>query len=160
MDFESYVAANRSRLVRAAVLLGCSDNDAEDVVQTAMLRCYRSWHRVQSANHKDAYVFRVMVNCLRDAQARSWKAEIPRDTMPDSPVQRDETTGLIVRAALEDCSTEHREVLVLRYFADLTERQTAEALGVSVGTVKSRSSRAIRFLSSHPKLLKGVQGEI
>ena len=62
MEFEEYVAARRAALVRSAVLLGCRQPDAEDVVQTALLRCYRSWRRVQRATQPDAYVYRVLVN--------------------------------------------------------------------------------------------------
>lgn len=56
MEFAEYVAARRVALVRSAVLLGCPPVDAEDVVQTALLKCYRSWRRVQRADQPDAYV--------------------------------------------------------------------------------------------------------
>lgn len=149
MEFEEYVAARRSALVRSAVLLGCPRADAEDVVQTALLKCYRSWRRVQRADQPDAYVYRVLVNAFRDARARRWHGELPTAELPDGPVEgADPTTGLAVRRALAAMSVQHREVLVLRYYADLSERETSEALGVPPGTVKSRTARALAALAA------------
>jgi RNA polymerase sigma-70 factor (sigma-E family) len=149
MEFEEYVAARRVALVRSAVLLGCPPVDAEDVVQTALLKCYRSWRRVQRADQPDAYVYRVLVNTFRDARARRWRGELPTGNLPDEPTDApDPTTGLAVRRALAAMSPAHREVLVLRYYADLSERDTAAALGVAVGTVKSRTARALAALAA------------
>jgi DNA-directed RNA polymerase specialized sigma24 family protein len=64
-DFTAYVAARRPRLVRTAVLLGCPESDAEDIVQTALARCLRSWRRVAKADNRDAYVNKVLVNSLQ-----------------------------------------------------------------------------------------------
>jgi len=149
VDFTEYVAARRPRLVRTAVLLGCPEADAEDVVQTALARCLRSWRRVSRADSPDAYVNRVLVNTLRDARARRWNGELPSDSLPEHAAEASHEDGLVVRRALASLSTEHREVLVLRYFADLSERQAADALGIPAGTVKSRTARAIAALSAH-----------
>lgn len=62
IDFSEYVVARRTALVRAAVLLGCPQPEAEDIVQTALLRCYRSWRRVVKADQPDAYVYRVWID--------------------------------------------------------------------------------------------------
>jgi RNA polymerase sigma-70 factor (sigma-E family) len=149
MDFSEYVAARRPTLVRSAVLLGCPQVDADDVVQTALLRCFRSWRRVTRAEQPDAYVYRVLVNTLRDTLARRWNGELPTDVLPDHPADAtDPTTGLAVRRALAAMTTEHREVLVLRYYADLSERETAEALGIPPGTAKSRTARALAALAA------------
>ena len=149
MDFSEYVAARRPTLVRSAVLLGCPQADAEDVVQTALLRCYRSWRRVTRAEQPDAYVYKVLVNTLRDARARKWSGELPTDELPDHPADAtDPTTGLAVRRALAAMTTEHREVLVLRYYADLSERETAAALDIPPGTAKSRTARALAALAA------------
>jgi RNA polymerase sigma-70 factor (sigma-E family) len=152
VEFDEYVAARRAALVRSAVLLGCPQPDAEDVVQTALLRCFRSWRRVQRASQPDAYVYRVLVNALRDARARRWVGEVPTDQLPDSPVESDLATGLAVRRALEAMTSDHREVLVLRFYADLSERETADALRIPPGTVKSRTSRALALLAAHAEL--------
>jgi RNA polymerase sigma-70 factor (sigma-E family) len=152
VDFSEYVAARRAQLVRAVVLLGCPVADAEDIVQTALLKCHRSWRRVQGADQPEAYVYRVLVNTFRDARSRRWTGEVPTDELPEDVHEVDQLTGLDVRRALASMSHDHREVLVLRYFADLTEAESARALGVPVGTVKSRAARALAALSAHPAL--------
>lgn len=149
MDFEEYVAARRPRLVRTVVLLGCPERDSEDIVQSALAKCLRSWRRVSRADNPDAYVNRVLVNTLRDARARRWNGEFPTETLPEDTADPIDLEGLVVRRALGTLSAEHREVLVLRFFADLSERQTAEAIHVAPGTVKSRTARAIAALSEH-----------
>ena len=152
MDFSEYVAARRPSLVRAVVLMGCPENDAEDIVQSALLSCHRSWRRVQRADQPEAYVYRVLVNTLRDARARRWLGEMPTDELPDEGHETDQLTGLDVRRALRSMSQDHREVLVMRYFADLSEAATAQALDIPLGTVKSRAARALAALSAHPSL--------
>jgi RNA polymerase sigma-70 factor (sigma-E family) len=152
VDFTEYVAARRASLVRAAVLLGCPIVDAEDIVQTALLKCHRSWRRVQRADQPEAYVYRVLVNTFRDARSRRWTGEVPMDDLPDDDHEPDQLTGLEVRRALASLSPDHREVLVLRYFADLSEAETARALGIPPGTAKSRTARALAALSKHPSL--------
>lgn len=153
MEFDEYVAARRAALVRSAVLLGCPRPDAEDVVQTALLRCYRSWRRVQRADRPDAYVYRVLVNALRDARARRWAGEVPTEELPDGAADGpDLATGLAVRRALAAMTREHREVLVLRFYADLSERDTADALHIPAGTVKSRTARALAVLAADDHL--------
>lgn len=152
MDFTEYVAARRASLVRAIVLLGCPVADAEDIVQTALLKCHRSWRRVQRADQPEAYVYRVLVNTFRDARSRRWTGEVPTVELPDEGREDDHLTGLEVRRALAAMSHDHREVLVLRYFADLSEAETAKVLGILPGTAKSRTSRALAALSEHPSV--------
>ncbi|RHW27368.1 hypothetical protein D0Z08_09455 [Nocardioides immobilis] len=89
MDFTTYVAERRTRLVRTAVLLGCPRADAEDIVQAALLKCYGSWRRVARADHPDAYVHRVLVATLADARARRWNGELPTETLPDEAQAND-----------------------------------------------------------------------
>lgn len=152
MEFSDYVAARRTSLVRAVVLLGCPQPDAEDVVQSALLKAYRHWRRVERAEEPEAYVYAIVVNTLRDARARKWHGELPTSHLPETPVDRDVTIGIAVRRALADLSDDHREVLVLRFYAGLSERETATALGVASGTVKSRTSRALAALAADPHL--------
>lgn len=148
MDFDEYVAARRARLVRTAVLLGCPQADAEDVVQIALLKCYRSWQKVNRADRPDAYVHRVLVNTFADARARRWNGELPTDELPESAVaDTDWVAGIAVRRALAAMNPHQREVLVLRFYADLSERDTAAVLGIPPGTVKSRISRALKALT-------------
>jgi RNA polymerase sigma-70 factor (sigma-E family) len=148
-DFAEYVGARRVRLIRTAVLLGCPEADAEDLVQTVLVRCLRSWGRVNGAENRDAYVNRILINTFHSARSRRWNGELPTETLPEaSAPDVDHATGIVVRRALAGLSPRHREALVLRYFSDLTERQTAIALGIAPGTVKSRVSRALAALSA------------
>lgn len=156
LDFAAYVAARGQRLTRSAVLLGLSPHDAEDLAQTALTRCYVSWSKVRAAEDVDAYVYRVMVNCLLTDRRRKWTGETPTDDVgPGAEPDKTEhvAVGVSVRAALRDMSFDHRSVLVLRFFADLTDRQVADVLAIPVGTVKSRLSRALAQLSDHPRLI-------
>lgn len=149
-DFSAYVAARGKTLIRSAVLMGCSPQDAEDLAQTALMRCYTSWDKVQSARDVDAYVYRVLFNCLSTGRRRRWRGETPTAVPPDgTDVDATErlAVALSVREALRGMTLEHRSVLVLKYFADLTDGQVAEALSVPVGTVKSRLARALLQLS-------------
>jgi RNA polymerase sigma-70 factor (sigma-E family) len=151
-EFSSYVGARWATLVRSAALLGCAPHDAEDLVQSALARCYVSWAKVRAADDRDAYVYRVLVNALHDRHRRRWRAERPTADPPDRAddgraTQEIEVSDAIERA-LGGLSDMHRAVVVLRYFAHLSEREAAQALDVPVGTVKSRLSRALAELST------------
>ncbi|WP_205474053.1 SigE family RNA polymerase sigma factor [Nocardioides sp. SYSU D00038] len=155
-DFSAYAEARWSALVRSAVFLGCSVEEAQDLVQTALLKCYVGWSRVARADDRDAYVFRVLVNALRDSRRRRWWGERATDEVPERGVP--DATGDVDRAdavhrALAGLSPVNRDVVVLRYFAHLSEAQTAAALGIARGTVKSRLSRALAQLSLDDHLL-------
>jgi RNA polymerase sigma-70 factor (sigma-E family) len=157
-DFAAYVAAHWRRLVRSAVLLGCSLAEAEDLAQTALERCYVKWPHVARADDRDAYVARVLLNCLRQSRRRRWWGEQPTSDLPDSPVgdgtaEVDEADA--VRRALGSLSPEQRDVVVLRYYVHLTERQISESLGIAPGTVKSRLSRGLTALADHADLAEG-----
>lgn len=153
-DFAAFVSSRWGALVRSAQLLGCSPTDAEDSVQTALIRCYRSWDKVGRASTVDAYVYRVLVNCLHSERKRRWSGEIPTADLPDSRHGSDDlaeqaASRTTMQEALTHLSSHHRTVLVLRFFSDLSERQTAQVLGVPPGTVKSRVSRALAALNEY-----------
>ncbi|WP_341924597.1 SigE family RNA polymerase sigma factor [Nocardioides psychrotolerans] len=154
-EFDDYVAARWQRLVRAAVLLGCSTHEAEDVVQTALTRCLVKWSRVRRADDRDAYVYRVLVNTLTDSRRRLWRGERPTEHLPELATP-DATRDVIVRdsvdRALARLSPDQRAAVVLRYYAHLTETQMASVLDVAPGTVKSRLSRALAALALDPDL--------
>ncbi len=149
-DYTAYVTARWPALVRSAVLLGCSRHDAEDLVQTALARCYRSWERVRRADDRDAYVYRVLVNCHASSRRRRWWGERPTDRPPehssDDPAESSVERRTMLDA-LQRLGVDQRTVLVLRFYADLSEWQVAQVLGLPVGTVKSRSSRALQRLA-------------
>jgi len=154
-DFSAYVAARSVRLLRSAVLLGCSLQDAEDLVQTTLMRCYPKWARIRRVRDVDAYVYRAMLNNNATRLRRRWRGELPYSEVPELALAdgiEETAMALAVRAALSDLDSSHRCVLVLKYFADLTDKQVAFVLGVPVGTVKSRVSRARDRLAADPAL--------
>jgi RNA polymerase sigma-70 factor (sigma-E family) len=144
-DFSTYVAARWASLVRVGTYLGCSPAEAEDLVQSTLLRCYRSWSRVRRADRVDAYVHRALVTTLAKSRRRRWHGEIPTSEPPDhsTAVGSDSDARADLQRALGRLSPDHRAVLVLRFVGDLTEQQTADALDVPLGTVKSRVARAL-----------------
>jgi RNA polymerase sigma-70 factor (sigma-E family) len=155
VDFAEYVAGRRPALVRSAVLMGCRVEDAEDLVQVALLKCMRGWRRICRTERPDAYVYRVLVNAFRDGQGRRWQGETPTGELPEiQQIEVDLASGIVVRRALARLTKDHREVLVLRFYADLSERETAEVLGVATGTVKSRTARALAALSADQNIVR------
>lgn len=155
-DFTAYVAGRWGMLVRSAVLLGCPPHRAEDLVQTTLAKCYVAWARVTRADNPDAYVYRVLVNCHIESQRRKWWAERPTANPPDSTLPRDDLALVDVSDAIERAlgtlSPVLRAVVVLRFYADLSEAETASALDVPRGTVKSRLSRALATLAASSQL--------
>ena len=155
-EFTQYVGARWPTLVRTAILLGCSPPEAEDVVQTALIRCYASWDKVRRAADRDAYVYRVLVNCHTDSRRRRWWSEHPTAEVPDQPISEDAPAAYdladAVSRALDGLSEPNRAVVVLRYYAHLSEQHTATALGIAAGTVKSRLSRALDQLAADQHL--------
>jgi RNA polymerase sigma-70 factor (sigma-E family) len=154
-DFSQYAGAYWPILLRSAVLLGCSLHEAEDLVQVTLLRCFVSWGKVTRAVDRDAYVYRILVNCHRDSRRRRWWGEKPSADVPeavqDAGTDRVDATDAVDRA-LSGLSQAHRDVVVLRFYAHLGERQIADVLKIPPGTVKSRLSRALQHLSSDTNL--------
>jgi RNA polymerase sigma-70 factor (sigma-E family) len=161
-DFTAFAAARWPALVRSAVFLGCGLEEAEDLVQTTLVKCYTAWRRVDRADNRDAYVFRVLLNAHRDSRRRHWWREQPTDLADERRTTADTTEQLAITDAVEralgDLGAGHREVVVLRYYAQLTEQQTADVLGIPPGTVKSRLSRALAQLATNPHLTDHVEG--
>lgn len=156
-DFSQYVAARWPRLVRSAVLMGCTPVEAEDLTQATLERCLLKWSRVQRAQDRDAYVHRILINTFSASRRRRWTGEQPTEHLPDR--HEDDETGRIDDAdamvrALRRLSADQRCVVVLRYYAHLSEHQTASALGIAPGTVKSRLSRALKTLGQDPSLIE------
>ncbi|MBF4162768.1 SigE family RNA polymerase sigma factor [Nocardioides acrostichi] len=158
--YAAFVDASWRDLVRAAVFLGADPHEAQDLAQTTLVRCYDKWAQVDGAERREAYVYRMLVNAFRDnRRSRWWKQRSeadPADHLDDHPA-RDRTdqvaTADAVHRALAGLSKTQREVVTLRYFVQLSEAQTAAALGVPAGTVKSRLSRALAALARDRHLL-------
>ncbi len=163
--FEEFVTARRPALLRTAYLLTGNAHDAEDLVQTTLLRVVPRWNRI--AAHPEPYVRRVLAReSVTRWRARRWRersvAELPEPASAERPNDRD-----ALLRALATLSPRQRAVLVLRYFDDLTEPATAEVLGISVGTVKSHAREGLArlrvvapgFLEDEPVLAVPGGGE-
>ena len=154
-EFTAFAAAKWGAWVRVAVFLGCEAAEAHDVAQEALVRRFRFWGRVQRADDMDGYAFRVLLNAHKDSRRRARWREDTVATVPDTDVPDASETIVradAVRRALGALPEGQRQVLVLRYFAHLDEKQTAQALDIAVGTVKSRLSRALDALATSPHL--------
>jgi len=154
-DFSDYVSARWTALSRSAVLLGCTLHEAEDLVQSTLAACYASWDKVVKARERDAYVYRVLVNMHARSRRRRWWGERPTDALPEQPVAdafRHADVAEALRLALDALSPANRAAVVLRYYGQLSEAETAQALGVAPGTVKSRLNRALAQLSEDPNV--------
>lgn len=135
--FEAFVAARRPALLRTAYLLTGTHADAEDLVQATLLRVVPHWSRI--AGHPEPYVRRVLAReSVTRWRGRRWRERFV-SRLPDRNLEPPTNDRVALRRALSRLSPRQRAVLVLRYFDDLTEADTAEALGISVGTVKSHT---------------------
>ena len=116
---------------------------------------------MSAADNRDAYVYKMLINALRDTHRRGWWRERATEDVPDR-LQRDATAEVdttdAIHRALGKLSKVNRDVVVLRYFSHLSEAQTAEVLGVPAGTVKSRLSRALAQLSADRHLADVTKG--
>jgi RNA polymerase sigma-70 factor (sigma-E family) len=143
VDFDAFVAARSSRMLTMAYLLTRDHGRAEDLLQTALAKTWLAWPRV---DNPDAYLRRTMVNTYSSWWQRRWRDERPSDDLPDQPYG-DEHAGLhTLWAAIGRLPRGQRSVLVLRYYEDLTEAETARVLGCSVGTVKSQCAKGLAKL--------------
>ncbi|GAA2361465.1 SigE family RNA polymerase sigma factor [Streptomyces sparsogenes] len=161
-SFASYVRARGPVLLRTARALSANAWDAEDLLQTALAKTYLAWERIEDHNALDGYVRRALVN-TRTSQWRKRKVdefvceELPEpDPVPaPDPAEQQVLRDAMWRAVLR-LPDRQRAMVVLRYYEDLSEAQTAEVLGVSVGTVKSAVSRALGKLREDPALTRAA----
>lgn len=145
-DFDAYMAARWPILVRALVLLGCSGPEAEDLVRSGLARCYTSWDRVRKADDVDVHVYRTVLEdwhrSLRRGRGEHADA-VPVLTAPEEDATYEELLREALQAQLAGLTPEDREVLVLRFVADLTEPQLADVLEVPVATAMNRLTDAL-----------------
>jgi RNA polymerase sigma-70 factor (sigma-E family) len=149
-DFSAFVDASSRRLLRSAYLITGNFAEAEDLLQTALEKAYRRWPSIRRTDMPEAYVRRMLVTTAIDAgrRRRLTSSPLQAESLPgrlDPAIE-----GVAGRSALLACVRElppsQRAVLVLRYFDDLTEAETARTLGCTVGTVKSQHARAMARL--------------
>jgi RNA polymerase sigma-70 factor, ECF subfamily len=148
--FRDFVAGRWSALLRTAFLLTGDEHRAEDLLQTSLAKLWLVWGRV-SAEHPEAYVRRILTTTSTSWWRRRWQGERPMsDDMPEHALPGDFTDRLAdkdaVVSALRALTPRQRAVVVLRYAEDLSEADVADALGISVGTVKTLASRGLARL--------------
>ena len=142
---EEYIGARRAALVRTAYLLTGNAEDAEDLVQTALIKAVPKWGRI--ADNPEPYVRSILAReSVNRWRRRRWR-EVGTDALPERAADAPDLAGrLALRAALGELAPRQRAVVVLRYYEDMTEQQTADALGISLGTVKSQCRDALARL--------------
>lgn len=149
-DFRQFVAARSPALLRTAYLLAGGDAAlAEDLLQTALTKAYLSWGRIRDRAAREAYVRATLATTATSWWRRRWHGEratevLPETALPDGGLEVDERDALwrlVLRLPVRQ-----RAVLVLRFYEDLSEAETARTLGLSPGTVKSHTSRALAAL--------------
>jgi len=159
-DFEEFVAQAWPRLLRSAWLLTGDWHRAEDLVQSVLARAYGRWSRLRD-NAPEAYLRAMLATTQLSWWRRRWRGEIPVERMPE-PAGDDDHAEVELRHALTQAllrlPDRQRAVVVLRFHGDLTEADTAKALGLSIGTVKSYTHRALATLRADPRL-RGVMSE-
>ena len=148
--FLDFISGCWSRLFRLAYLLTGDEANAEDLLQSAMERSYARWNRLSRMDAPEAYVRKLMLNALISTRRRpGWSREWLRDVLPDRPLpppDADVVDHELLWPLVCALPERQRAVVVLRYYEDLTEVETAQILGCAPGTVKSQSHDAMRAL--------------
>jgi RNA polymerase sigma-70 factor (sigma-E family) len=148
--FEEFVTFRSARLLRAAYQLTHDWARAEDLMQTALAKAWRAWSRLSGEADPEPYIRKIMFNTYASWWRRRWQQEAPTADLPETGTAppADDRIGDRdqVWRALGRLPRKQRAVIVLRYFEDLTEAQTAEVLNCSIGNVKSQTSRALATL--------------
>jgi RNA polymerase sigma-70 factor (sigma-E family) len=148
--FDEFVAARSRALLRTAYLLTHDHALAEDLLQTSLAKAWFAWKRI--AGEPEPYVRKILVNTYATWWRRKWNGEQPTDELPEQPMPHAPHESTDLWTAMGRLPRRMRAVVVLRYFEDLTEAQTADVLGCSVGTVKSQTSKALAKLRIDPAL--------
>ncbi|MDO9456177.1 MAG: SigE family RNA polymerase sigma factor [Nocardioides sp.] len=153
VDFDEFVVARSGALLRTAYLLTRDHQLAEDLLQASLTKAWFAWGRTHG--NPEAYVRKIIVNTYNSWWRRKWNGELATEELPEAGVPDGTAAvdaGNDLWEAMGRLPRRQRAVVVLRYFEDLTEAQTAELLGCSVGTVKSQTSKAFAKLRIDPAL--------
>ena len=155
-EFASYVEERGPALLRMAIVVAGNREDAEDLLQTALIKTFFAWDRISSPRARDGYVRRAMTN----TQISQWRrrrveifptAEIP-EQLTEDPTWKSDLADAVNRA-VDKLPPRQRTTLRLRYYEDRTEADIARLLGVSIGTVKSTVARATAKLRQDAELV-------
>ena len=148
-EFTEYLQARQPSLLRTAYLLTGDRHTAEDVLQTSLAKLYLAWDKINDRSSVDGYVRRIMVNENNSLWRRPWKKrEHASDVMPDASYvdSYDDGRSQALWDVVQSLPPKARAVVVLRYYEQMSEAETADVLGISTGTVKSQCSRAFAAL--------------
>ncbi|WP_043623837.1 SigE family RNA polymerase sigma factor [Nonomuraea candida] len=160
--FREFVRARQRSLMRTAYLLTGDAPQAEDLLQTVLMRTARHWRRLSGGN-PEAYVRRALVN-EHISWRRRLRAETPTASLPETGQQGDpgdeSLTRMALQRALMRLTPRQRAVLVLRYYEDRSVEETAGLLGCSAGTVKSQTSHALGRLRALAPELAGLLRDV
>lgn len=149
-EYVEFVGARGTALLRTAHLVARGPADAEDLLQTALVKTYMSWPKLRDVAAAEAYTRRILVNTsiswwrLRRNRDEWPAAYLPDRHVPHPAAEIGERAEMI--AALRQLSPQQRAVLVLRFYEDQSEAQIAETLGMAAGTVKSHAARGLTRL--------------
>ncbi len=148
-EFSEFAHSRWPQLVRLGYGLTGDHGLAEDLAQIALASAYASWPRVRRADDPDAYLRKILINAYRGGRRKRRVDEDLRPTTPEvavaDPAGRHDDQAAVL-SALAQLPPKQREVVLLRFWLDLTEVQAAESLGCSIGNVKSQSARALAKL--------------
>jgi RNA polymerase sigma-70 factor (sigma-E family) len=150
VSFDAFVAARSQALVRTAYLLTRDHALAEDLVQTALAKAWFHWSRIHE-DSPEPYVRRILVTTYATWWRRRWNGEIPTADLPEAPTAHGEDR-LDLWDAIGRLPRRQRAVIVLRYYEDLSEAETARLMGSTVGTVKSQTAKALAKLRVDPSV--------
>lgn len=157
IEFDDFVAVRSTHLLRTAYLLTHDHALAEDLLQTALAKSWFAWSRIHG--DPEPYVRKVLVNTYASWWRRKWNGEHATDELPEGSAEHGLADDLAASHDLWDAlgrlPRRQRAVVVLRYFEDLSEAETAAQLGCSRGTVKSQLSKAFAKLRLDPSVLEG-----
>jgi RNA polymerase sigma-70 factor (ECF subfamily) len=148
-EFRDFVTARSAALLRTAFLLAGDWATAEDLLQTALTKTYLAWKRLGQIEAIEPYARRVLVNTATSWWRRRWHGERPTEFLPEraAPDRLDEQLERdVLWRHVKALPARQRAVLVLRFYEDMSEAQTAALLNISAGTVKSQTSRALGTL--------------
>jgi RNA polymerase sigma-70 factor (sigma-E family) len=150
LEFEEYVRTRQDALLRSARRLVPDPTDAQDLVQTAFVRTYPRWQDIADKTLADAYMRRVMINTRTEWWRNRKLEEVPTgDDLPEARVDdgaEQHADREMLRDVLKVLAPKQRQVVVLRHYRQLSTEETALALGMSTGTVKSTLHRALARL--------------
>jgi RNA polymerase sigma-70 factor (sigma-E family) len=149
-EYTEYVKGRLDWLRRTAYLLCKDPHGADDLVQAAITRLYTHWGKARTASNLDAYARTILIRVFLTERGSAHSRRIAlttSGTVDDNPaLSHDHDAALDIQQALQGLPPRQRATVVLRFYCDLSVEETAAALGVTAGTVKSQTAKALQTL--------------